>query len=119
VITLVPFFAALALLAVGLAPFVGPFALIVLLIALGLWGAWKAAANLLAVRGENVFRFAETSELLGRGGQDDPDFVLVRRRPQSGRGRRDDSRRMPPTQASARAAARRGVPSSLKPSKEE
>jgi hypothetical protein len=79
VITLVPFLAALALVAVGLAPFVGPFALAVFVVALGLFGLWKFAANLLALRGENVFRLAQTSELLGRGGPDDPDFILVHR----------------------------------------
>jgi hypothetical protein len=80
VITLVPFLAVLALVAVGVAPFVGPFALLVFLVALGLWGLWKTVADLLALRGENVFRLVETSELLGRGGPDDPDFVLVPRR---------------------------------------
>jgi hypothetical protein len=81
VVTLVPFLVLLALVAVGLAPFVGPFALVVLLLALGVWVFWKVAADLLALRGENVFRHAETSELLGRGGPDDPDFILVHRRP--------------------------------------
>jgi hypothetical protein len=81
VVTLVPFLAALALVAIGVVPFVGPFALAILLVALGLWGLWKAAANVLAVRGENVFRLAKTSELFGRGGPDDPDFILVHRRP--------------------------------------
>jgi hypothetical protein len=81
VITLVPFLLALALFAVVLAPFVGPFALAVLLVALALWGLWRVAASLLDMRGENVFRLAETSELLGRGGPDDPDFILVHRRP--------------------------------------
>jgi hypothetical protein len=80
VVTLVPFLIALALLAVGLAPFVGAFTLGLLLVALGLWGLWKATANLLGVKGENVFRLAETCELLGRGGPDDPDFMLVPRR---------------------------------------
>ena len=80
-ITLVPFLAALTLVAIGVTPFVGPFALAAFLVALGLWFLWKAAANLLGLRSENVFRLAETSELLGRGGPDDPDFVLVPRRP--------------------------------------
>jgi hypothetical protein len=80
VITLIPFLAALALVAVGLAPFVGPFAFAVFVVALGLFGLWKLGANLLALRGENVFRLAKTSDLFGRGGPDDPDFVLVRRR---------------------------------------
>jgi hypothetical protein len=80
VITLIPFLAALTLVAVGVAPFVGPFALAVLLLAFGLWGLWKAVANVLDVLGENLFRLAEASELLGRGGPDDPDFMLVRRR---------------------------------------
>jgi hypothetical protein len=83
IVTVLPFLAALALVAVGLAPFVGPFALAVLLVALGLWGLWKLAADLLALRGENVFRLAKTSELFGRGGPDDPDFVLVPRHPRS------------------------------------
>lgn len=78
--TLIPFLAALALVALGVAPFVGPFALAAFLAALVLWLFWKAAANLLGVSGENVFRLAQTSELLGRGGPDDPDFVLVPRR---------------------------------------
>jgi hypothetical protein len=82
VITLVPFLVVLAIVVIGLAPFVGPFLLAVLLVALGVWGLWKVAANLLALRGENVFRLAETTELLGRGGPDDPDFILVHRRPQ-------------------------------------
>jgi hypothetical protein len=80
-VTLVPFLFALALLAVGLAPFVGPFALLVLLLALGVWVVWKVVADVLVLRGENVFRQAETAELLGRGGPDDPEFILVRRRP--------------------------------------
>ena len=79
-ITLIPFLAVLTLVAVGAAPFVGPFALAVLLVALGLWGLWKAVANVLDVLGENLFRLEEASELLGRGGPDDPDFMLVRRR---------------------------------------
>jgi hypothetical protein len=80
VITLIPFLAALTLVAVGVAPFVGPFALAVLLLALGLWGLWKAVANVLDVLGENLFRLEEASELLGPGGPEDPDFMLVRRR---------------------------------------
>jgi hypothetical protein len=79
VVTLFPFLVLLAILAVGLAPFVGPFALVVLLVALGVWVVWKVAADLLALRGENVFRQAETAELLGRGGPVDPEFILVRR----------------------------------------
>jgi hypothetical protein len=82
VITLIPFLAALTLVAVGVAPFVGPFALVIVLVALGLWGLWKAVVDFLDLRDENVLRLAETTELLGRGGPDDPDFVLVRRRPQ-------------------------------------
>ena len=79
-VTLVPFLIALAvLLVVGAAPFVGAFALLVSLAALLLWGLWKAGANFLDLRGENVFRLAETSELFGRGGADDPDFALVPR----------------------------------------
>jgi hypothetical protein len=78
--TLVPFLAALALVAIGVTPFVGPFALTAFLAALALWILWKAAANVLGLRSENVFRLAETSELLGRGGPDDPDFVLLPRR---------------------------------------
>jgi hypothetical protein len=83
VVTLVPFLIALAVLvAVGLAAFVGAFALVVALGALLLWGLWKAVANVLDVTGENVFRLAETSELFGRGGPDDPDLMLVpRQRP--------------------------------------
>jgi hypothetical protein len=67
------------LLVVGVAPFVGAFLLLVSLVALLLWGLWKAGANLLALTGENVFRLAETSELFGRGGPDDPDWMLVPR----------------------------------------
>jgi hypothetical protein len=81
VVTLVPFLVLLTFLAVGLAPFVGPFALVVLLAALAVWAVWKVAADLLALQGENVFRQAETAELLGRGGPDDPEFILVHRRP--------------------------------------
>ena len=80
-VTLVPFMVALAvLLAVGLVPAVGAFALLVSLAALLMWGLWKAGANLLDLTGENVFRLAETSELFGRGGPDDPDWMLVPRR---------------------------------------
>ncbi len=80
-VTLVPFLVALAvLLAVSLAPFVGAFALLVSLVAFFLWGLWKAGANVLEVMGENVFRLAQTSEqFLGRGGPDDPDWILVPR----------------------------------------
>jgi hypothetical protein len=79
-VTLVPFLIALAILVVmGVAPFVGAFALLVSLGALLLWGLWKAGANLLNLTGENVFRRAETSELFGRGGADDPEFMLVSR----------------------------------------
>ena len=84
-VTLVPFLIALAvLLAVSLVPFVGAFLLLVSLVALLLWGLWKAGATLLALTGENVFRLAATSELFGRGGPDDPDWMLVPRprRPQ-------------------------------------
>jgi hypothetical protein len=82
-VTLVPFLIALAvLLVVGAAPFVGAFALLASIAALLLWGLWRAGASLLALKGENVLRFVQTSELLGRGGADDPDFMLVpRRRP--------------------------------------
>jgi hypothetical protein len=80
VVTLLPLLIALAVvLAVGVAPFVGAFALLVLLGALLLWGLWKAGADVLDLTGENVFQRAETSELFGRGGPDDPDFVLVPR----------------------------------------
>jgi hypothetical protein len=79
--TLIPFLAALTLIAVGAAPFVGPFALAVLLVAFSLWVLWKATTNVLDLRGENIFQIANTSDLLGRGGPDDPDFILVRRRP--------------------------------------
>ena len=80
-ITLVPFLLALALIAVVVAPFVGPFALALLLVAFVFWGLWKVTANVLDWRGENVFRLVEPAELLGRGGPDDPDFILVHRRP--------------------------------------
>jgi hypothetical protein len=80
VVTLVPFLIALALLlVVGVAPFVGAFLLLVSLVAILLWGLWKAGAIVLDLKGENVFRLAETSELLGRGGPDDPDWMLVPR----------------------------------------
>ena len=80
-VTLVPFVIVLAvLLALSLVPFVGAFALLVSLVTLLLWGVWKTAANVLDVTGENVFRVAETSDhLLGRGGPDDPDWMLVPR----------------------------------------
>jgi hypothetical protein len=79
-VTLVPFLIALAvLLVVGAAPFVGAFALLVSLAALLLWGLWKTGANFLDLTGESVFRRTETSQLLGRGGPDDPDFMLVSR----------------------------------------
>jgi hypothetical protein len=79
-VTLVPFLIALAvLLVVGAAPFVGAFALLVSLCMFLLWGLWKVGANVLALSGENVFRPAPTSELFGRGGPDDPDFMLVPR----------------------------------------
>jgi len=84
---LVPFLIALAvLLVIGVAPFVGPFALLVSLGVLLLWGVWKASANILAVTGENVFRLAQTSELFGRGGADDPDFTLAPRQPRLAEG---------------------------------
>jgi hypothetical protein len=87
-VTLVPFLIALAvLLVVGATPFVGAFALFVSLAALLLWGLWKAGANLLALRSENVFRLAETSKLFGRGGADDPDFMLVPRQRRLAEGR--------------------------------
>jgi hypothetical protein len=86
-VTLVPFLIALAvLLVVGAAPFVGAFALLASLAALLLWVLWKVGANLLDLRGENVFRLAETSELLGRGGADDPDFALLPRQRRSAEG---------------------------------
>ena len=79
--TLVRFMIVLAvLLAVSPVPFVGAFALVVSLVTLLVWGLWKAGANVLALKGENVFRVAKTSELLGRGGPDDPDWMLVPRR---------------------------------------
>jgi hypothetical protein len=79
-VTLVVFLIVLAvLLVVSVAPFVGAFALLVSLGALLIWGLWKAVANFLDLTGENVFRLAQTSELLGRGGPDDPDFMLLPR----------------------------------------
>jgi hypothetical protein len=79
-VTLVVFLIALAvLLVLGLAPFVGAFVLLVSLGVLLLWVLWKLVANFLDLTGENVFRLAQTSELLGRGGPDDPDFMLVPR----------------------------------------
>ncbi len=80
-VTLVPVVIVLAaLVAVSLLPFVGAFALLVSLVALLLWGLWKAAANLLDLTGENVFRLAKASEgLFGRGGPDDPEWILVPR----------------------------------------
>jgi Thioredoxin like C-terminal domain len=86
-VTLVPFLIALAvLLVVGAAPFVGAFALLVSLGVLLLWGLWKAGENVVALRGENVLRLAETPELFGRGGADDPDFMLVSRQRQLAEG---------------------------------
>jgi hypothetical protein len=86
-VTLVLFLIALAVvLVLGVAPFVGAFALLVSLGALLLWGLWKAVANFLDLKGENVFRLAQTSELLGRGGPDDPDFMLVPRQRQLAEG---------------------------------
>ena len=88
-VTLVVFLIVLAvLLVLSVAPFVGAFVLLVSLGALLLWGLWKAVASFLDLTGENVFRLAQTSELLGRGGADDPDFMLVRRqrRPAGGSG---------------------------------
>jgi thioredoxin family protein len=80
VVTLVPFLIVLAVLVVlGVAPFVGAFALLVSFAALLLWSLWRAGATLLKLTGDNVFRLAETSELFGRGGPDDPDFMLVPR----------------------------------------
>jgi len=80
VVTLVPLLIALALLlVVSVAPFVGAFLLLVSLVALLTWGVWKAAANLLGLTGESVFRLAQTPELFGRGGPDDPGWMLVPR----------------------------------------
>jgi len=80
VVTLLPFLIAVAVvLVVGVAPFVGAFALLVSLGLLLLWGLWKVGADLLALTGHNVFRLAETSNLFGRGGPDDPDFTLIPR----------------------------------------
>lgn len=79
-LTLVPLLIALALLlVVSVAPFVGAFLLLVSLVALLTWGVWKAAANVLGLTGENVVRLAQTPELFGRGGPDDPDWMLVPR----------------------------------------
>jgi len=92
VITLIPFLLALAvLLVVSLAPFVGPFVLLLSLSVLVLWALWKASASVLTVTGENVLRRAQASELFGRGGADDPDFTLVpsRRRLAEGNGASD------------------------------
>jgi Thioredoxin like C-terminal domain len=103
-VTLVPFLLALAvLLVVGATPFVGPFLLLVSLGAFLLWGLFKASAILLGVTDENVFRVAGRSELLGRGGADDPDFILVprQRRPAGGS---DDS--LGPIRASADGVVR-------------
>ena len=91
-ITLIPFLLALAvLLVVSLAPFVGPFVLLLSLSVLVLWALWKASASVLTVTGENVLRRAQASELFGRGGADDPDFTLVpsRRRLAEGNGASD------------------------------
>jgi hypothetical protein len=102
-VTLVPFLIALAvLLVVGATPFVGAFALLVSLGALLLWGLWKAGANVLDLTGENVFRLAQTSELFGRGGADDPDFMLVSRQRRLAEG---DSGSLGPGRASPDAAA--------------
>ncbi len=81
--TLVPFVIVLAvLLGVSFVPFVGAFALLVSLVVLLVWGSWKAAANVLDLKDENVFRVANASEeLFGRGGPDDPDWMLVPRTP--------------------------------------
>jgi hypothetical protein len=81
VVTLVPFLIAVALLVVaGLVPYVGAFLLLVSLVAFLLWGLWKAGANFLDLTGQNVFRLAKTSDgLFGRGGPDDPDWMLVPR----------------------------------------
>ena len=91
-ITLIPFLLALAvLLVVGVAPFVGPFVLLLSVSVLVLWGMWKASASALTATGENVLRRAQASELFGRGGADDPDFTLVpsRRRPAEENGASD------------------------------
>jgi hypothetical protein len=104
VVTLVPFLIALAvLLAMSVVPFVGAFALLVSLAALLLWGLWKAGANLLDLTGENVFRLAEKSELFGRGGPDDPNFMLVARQRRLAEG---NSRSTGPVRASPDGAAR-------------
>jgi Thioredoxin like C-terminal domain len=103
-VTLVVFLIALAVvLVLGVAPFVGAFALLVSLGALLLWGLWKAVANFLDLKGENVFRLAQTSELLGRGGPDDPDFMLVPRQRRLAEG---DSGPLEPARASPDGATR-------------
>jgi hypothetical protein len=104
VVTLIPFLIALAvLLVVAAAPFVGAFALLVSLAALLLWGLWRAGANLLNLTGENVFRLAQTSQLFGRGGPDDPDFMLV---PRQWRLAEGDRGSIGPLRASPDGAAR-------------
>ena len=103
-VTLVPFVIAVGLLlVVGVAPFVGAFALLVSLGALLLWGLWKVGANLLDLTGDNVFRLAKTSELFGRGGPDDPDFTLVPRQRRLAEGNRGS---LGPVRASPDGAAR-------------
>jgi Thioredoxin like C-terminal domain len=103
-VTLVVFLIVLAvLLVLSVAPFVGAFALLVSLGALLLWGLWKAVANFLDLTGENVFRLAQTSELLGRGGLDDPDFMLVARQRRLAEGNSDP---MEPVRASPDGATR-------------
>jgi hypothetical protein len=85
VVTLVPFLIAVALLLVaGLVPYVGAPLLLVSVVAFLLWGLWKLGANVLDLTGQNAFRLTRRSEpLFGRGGPDDPDWVLVpRKRPQ-------------------------------------
>jgi hypothetical protein len=103
-VTLIVFLIVLAvLLVLSVAPFVGAFALLVSLGALLLWGLWKAVANFLDLTGENVFRLAQTSELLGRGGPDDPDFMLVPRQRRLAEG---SSGPVEPVRASPDGAAR-------------
>jgi hypothetical protein len=103
-VTLLPFLIALAvLLVVAAAPFVGAFALLVSLAALLLWGLWKVGANLLNLTGENVFGLVETSQLFGRGGPDDPDFMLV---PRARRLAEGNGGSMGPLRASPDGAAR-------------
>jgi hypothetical protein len=103
-VTLVVFLIAVAVvLVLAVAPFVGAFALLVSLGALLLWGLWKAVANFLDLKGENVFRLAQTSELLGRGGPDDPDFMLVPRQRRLAEG---DSGPLEPARASPGRATR-------------